>query len=218
MRMLATGSINDAIAGITIGAPSKRLRTSPPRRRPRFCSPQNRLCLFSSGSTCANTRGEKRHRSTRRRPATGKGKTTSKEPEKKKKAASQRSSTTTTPVTARTIPSADFEASTHIRTSRSESKDQTIPQRRHCAQKGAEKIDITAIVVDMLPHRVRFEVSEHALRGQDPEISRTNPSLLAHQPRPQRATKPHGQILDFRGQQNAIDEAITLFSGISTGD
>ena len=31
------------------------------------------------------------------------------------------------------------------------------------------------------------------------------------------ATKPHGQILDFRQQQDAVDTAITLFSGISTG-
>ncbi len=29
--------------------------------------------------------------------------------------------------------------------------------------------------------------------------------------------KPHGSILDFRGQQNAVDEAIALFSGEDTG-
>jgi type I restriction enzyme R subunit len=31
------------------------------------------------------------------------------------------------------------------------------------------------------------------------------------------ATKPHGQILDFREQQDAVDAAITLFSGVENG-
>ena len=30
-------------------------------------------------------------------------------------------------------------------------------------------------------------------------------------------TKPHGQVLDFRGQQDAVDDAITLFSGVDAG-
>ena len=32
------------------------------------------------------------------------------------------------------------------------------------------------------------------------------------------ATKPYGNILDFRQQQDAVDAAITLFSGESAGE
>ncbi len=32
------------------------------------------------------------------------------------------------------------------------------------------------------------------------------------------ATKPHGQVLDFRGQQDAVDAAVALFSGVDNGD
>ena len=77
--------------------------------------------------------------------------------------------------------------------------------------KGAEKIDIT-IVVDMLltgfdavylnTLYVDKNLKHHGLIQA---FSRTNRVL--------NATKPYGQILDFRQQQDGVDAAITLFSG-----
>ncbi len=78
--------------------------------------------------------------------------------------------------------------------------------------KGAEKIDIT-IVVDMLltgfdskylnTLYVDKNLKHHGLIQA---FSRTNRIL--------NATKPYGHILDFRGQQANVDEAVTLFSGV----
>lgn len=77
--------------------------------------------------------------------------------------------------------------------------------------KGMEKIDIT-IVVDMLltgfdskylnTLYVDKNLKHHGLIQA---FSRTNRIL--------NATKPYGHILDFRGQQANVDEAIALFSG-----
>jgi len=77
--------------------------------------------------------------------------------------------------------------------------------------KGAEKID-TTIVVDMLltgfdskylnTLYVDKNLKHHGLIQA---FSRTNRIL--------NATKPYGHILDFRGQQANVDEAIALFSG-----
>jgi type I restriction enzyme, R subunit len=79
-------------------------------------------------------------------------------------------------------------------------------------RKGAEKIDIT-IVVDMLltgfdsqflnTLYVDKNLKHHGLIQA---FSRTNRIL--------NATKPHGQILDFRAQQDAVDTAVALFSGV----
>ncbi len=89
-------------------------------------------------------------------------------------------------------------------------KDQQYPNR-DLPQKGAEKIDI-AIVVDMLltgfdakylnTLYVDKNLKHHGLIQA---FSRTNRVL--------NAAKPYGHILDFRGQQDKVDEAITLFSG-----
>ena len=89
-------------------------------------------------------------------------------------------------------------------------KDQQFPNA-DLPRKGAEKIDIT-LVVDMLltgfdskylnTLYVDKNLKHHGLIQA---FSRTNRVL--------NATKPHGQILDFRAQQQAVDEAITLFSG-----
>lgn len=94
-------------------------------------------------------------------------------------------------------------------------KDQQFPNA-DLPQKGAEKIDIT-IVVDMLltgfdskylnTLYVDKNLKHHGLIQA---FSRTNRVL--------NATKPHGQILDFRAQKDAVDEAITLFSGQRNGD
>ncbi|MGE0000466.1 MAG: type I restriction endonuclease subunit R [Fimbriimonadaceae bacterium] len=76
-----------------------------------------------------------------------------------------------------------------------------------------QKIDIT-IVVDMLltgfdskylnTLYVDKNLKHHGLIQA---FSRTNRIL--------NATKPYGHILDFRGQQNQVDEAIAMFSGAS---
>ena len=79
-------------------------------------------------------------------------------------------------------------------------------------KKGREKLDLT-IVVDMLltgfdskylnTLYVDKNLKHHALIQA---FSRTNRVL--------NDTKPYGHILDFRGQQKAVDEAIALFSGV----
>jgi len=78
-------------------------------------------------------------------------------------------------------------------------------------KKGAEKLDIT-IVVDMLltgfdskylnTLYVDKNLKHHGLIQA---FSRTNRIL--------NDTKPYGHILDFRGQQDSVDEAIIMFSG-----
>ncbi|MGO1540072.1 MAG: type I restriction endonuclease subunit R [Luteimonas sp.] len=78
--------------------------------------------------------------------------------------------------------------------------------------KGAEKLDIT-IVVDMLltgfdskylnTLYVDKNLKHHGLIQA---FSRTNRVL--------NDSKPYGNILDFRGQQKAVDDAIALFSGV----
>jgi type I restriction enzyme R subunit len=80
----------------------------------------------------------------------------------------------------------------------------------------AQKIDIT-IVVDMLltgfdskylnTLYVDKNLKHHGLIQA---FSRTNRVL--------NGTKPYGNILDFRQQQDAVDDAIRLFSGEKTGD
>lgn len=94
-------------------------------------------------------------------------------------------------------------------------KDQQFPNA-DLPKKGAEKIDVT-IVVDMLltgfdskylnTLYVDKNLKHHGLIQA---FSRTNRVL--------NATKPHGQILDFRAQQKQVDEAITLFSGVRSED
>jgi type I restriction enzyme, R subunit len=91
-------------------------------------------------------------------------------------------------------------------------KDQQWPNANYPA---AHKIDIT-IVVDMLltgfdaqflnTLYVDKNLKHHGLIQA---FSRTNRVL--------NGSKPYGHILDFRQQQAAVDEAITLFSGEDTG-
>jgi len=83
------------------------------------------------------------------------------------------------------------------------------PAERADPQNG--KIDIT-IVVDMLltgfdsKYLNTLYVDKNLkYHGLIQAFSRTNRVL--------NDTKPHGKILDFRGQQDAVDEAIKLFSG-----
>lgn len=92
-------------------------------------------------------------------------------------------------------------------------KDQQWPNADH---PHTQKIDIT-IVVDMLltgfdskylnTLYVDKNLKHHGLIQA---FSRTNRVL--------NATKPYGNILDFRQQQDAVDAAIALFSGEKTGD
>lgn len=89
-------------------------------------------------------------------------------------------------------------------------KDQQFPNV-DLPMKGREKLDIT-IVVDMLltgfdskylnTLYVDKKLKHHGLIQA---FSRTNRVL--------NETKPYGNILDFRGQQNEVDAAIALFSG-----
>ena len=89
-------------------------------------------------------------------------------------------------------------------------KDQQFPNA-DLPRKGREKLDIV-IVVDMLltgfdskylnTLYVDKNLKHHGLIQA---FSRTNRVL--------NDTKPYGHILDFRGQQDAVDAAITLFSG-----
>jgi type I restriction enzyme R subunit len=90
-------------------------------------------------------------------------------------------------------------------------KDQQFPNT-DLPRKGEEKIDIT-IVVDMLltgfdsKYLNTLYVDKNLkYHGLIQAFSRTNRIL--------NATKPYGQILDFRQQQNAVDAAIALFSGV----
>ena len=90
-------------------------------------------------------------------------------------------------------------------------KDQRFPNA-DLPRKGAEKIDIT-IVVDMLLTgfdskflNTLYVDKNLKYHGLIQAFSRTNRVL--------NATKPYGHILDFRAQQDAVDTAITLFSGI----
>jgi type I restriction enzyme R subunit len=90
-------------------------------------------------------------------------------------------------------------------------KDQQFPNA-DLPKKGREKIDIT-IVVDMLltgfdskylnTLYVDKNLKHHGLIQA---FSRTNRVL--------NYSKPYGNILDFRGQQEAVDAAISLFSGV----
>ena len=90
-------------------------------------------------------------------------------------------------------------------------KDQQFPNQ-HMPHKGKEKIDII-IVVDMLltgfdskylnTLYVDKNLKHHVRLIQ--AFSRTNRVL--------NGTKPYGNILDFRQQQDAVNEAIALFSG-----
>ena len=92
-------------------------------------------------------------------------------------------------------------------------KDQQWPNADYPA---AQKIDIT-IVVDMLltgfdskflnTLYVDKNLKHHGLIQA---FSRTNRVL--------NGTKPYGNILDFRQQQDAVDAAITLFSGDKAGE
>jgi type I restriction enzyme R subunit len=98
-------------------------------------------------------------------------------------------------------------------------KDQRFPdadlRKAYPDAKHAHKIDVT-IVVDMLltgfdskflnTLYVDKTLKHHGLIQA---FSRTNRVL--------NATKPHGQILDFRAQQTAVDAAIVLFSGVGSG-
>ena len=90
-------------------------------------------------------------------------------------------------------------------------KDQQFPNA-DLPKKGREKLDLT-IVVDMLltgfdskylnTLYVDKNLKHHTLIQA---FSRTNRVL--------NDTKPYGNILDFRGQQKAVDDAIALFSGV----
>ncbi len=90
-------------------------------------------------------------------------------------------------------------------------KDQRFPNR-DLPKNGQEKIDIT-VVVDMLLTGFNSEYlntlyvdKNLKYHGLIQAFSRTNRIL--------NASKPYGHIIDFRNQQQAVDQAIALFSGL----
>jgi type I restriction enzyme R subunit len=90
-------------------------------------------------------------------------------------------------------------------------KDQRFPNA-DLPKKGREKLDVT-IVVDMLltgfdsKYLNTLYVDKYLKHhGLIQAFSRTNRVL--------NDTKPYGHILDFRGQREAVDAAIALFSGV----
>lgn len=92
-------------------------------------------------------------------------------------------------------------------------KDQQFPNA-DLPKKGREKLDVT-IVVDMLltgfdsKYLNTLYVDKNLkYHGLIQAFSRTNRVL--------NDTKPYGNILDFRGQKDAVDAAIALFSGAKT--
>lgn len=91
-------------------------------------------------------------------------------------------------------------------------KDQQFPSHDFPAH---QKIDIT-IVVDMLLTgfdskylNTLYVAKNLKHHGLIQAFSRTNRVL--------NASKPHGQILDFRGQKAQVDEAVAMFSGVEGG-
>jgi type I restriction enzyme, R subunit len=93
-------------------------------------------------------------------------------------------------------------------------KDQKFPNA-DLPRKGGEKIDVT-IVVDMLltgfdSQYLNTLYVDKTLKhhGLIQAFSRTNRVL--------NDTKPHGHILDFRGQEEAVKEAVFMFSGLGEG-
>ena len=201
--LFATASINDAIEYYGL---FKTIQTERQAADPSF-APLSIACVFSPPAQLAQTADEKKDITQLADDLEQEKQDNEVEPEKKKEALK--------------ALIADYNARYGTNHSVSEFdlyyqdvqkriKDQQFPNA-DLPEKGAEKIDIT-LVVDMLltgfdskylnTLYVDKNLKHHGLIQA---FSRTNRVL--------NATKPHGQILDFRAQQKSVDEAITLFSG-----
>ena len=205
--LFATGSINEAIEYFEL---FKSVQDEQRQANPDFV-PLNVACVFSPPAQLAQTAEEKKDIAKLAEDLEQEKKDNEEEPDKKKAALK--------------AIIADYnerfgtnhsvgEFDKYYQDVQKRIKDQQYPNA-DLPRKGAEKIDIT-IVVDMLltgfdSKYLNTLYVDKTLKhhGLIQAFSRTNRIL--------NATKPHGQILDFRQQQDAVDTAITLFSGISTG-
>jgi type I restriction enzyme, R subunit len=201
--LFATASINDAIEYYGL---FKTIQTERQVADPSF-TPLSIACVFSPPAQLAQTADEKKDITQLADDLEQEKQDNEEEPEKKKEALKALIADYNTRYgTNHSVSEFDL----YYQDVQKRIKDQQFPNA-DLPKKGAEKIDIT-LVVDMLltgfdskylnTLYVDKNLKHHGLIQA---FSRTNRVL--------NATKPHGQILDFRAQQKSVDEAITLFSG-----
>jgi type I restriction enzyme, R subunit len=204
--LLATSSINDAIEyhALFASKQAERLEADPDYR------PLNIACVFSPPSQLAENPDSKKDIEQLTEDLKQEREDNKVEPEKKKaELKAILADYNTRYGTNHTVGEFDL----YYQDVQKRIKDQQWPNTDYAA---AKKIDIT-IVVDMLltgfdskylnTLYVDKNLKHHGLIQA---FSRTNRVL--------NATKPYGNILDFRQQQDKVDEAIALFSGEKTGD
>jgi type I restriction enzyme R subunit len=205
--LFATASINDAIEYFELFQKIQNFRVA---AAPEFV-PLKIACVFSPPAQLARTPEEKRDITQLAEDLAQEKEDNEKEPEKKKAALeaiigdyNDRFGTNHS--------TGEFDL--YYQDVQKRIKDQQFPNA-DMPRKGAEKIDVT-IVVDMLltgfdSKYLNTLYVDKTLKhhGLIQAFSRTNRIL--------NATKPHGQILDFRQQQDAVDTAIALFSGEQNG-
>lgn len=204
--LFATASINDAIEyhALFMSMQAERLKADPDYK------PLNIACVFSPPSQLAENPDSKKDIEQLTEDLKQEREDNKVEPEKKKAALKAILADYNIRYgTNHTIGEFDL----YYQDVQKRIKDQQWPNADYAA---AKKIDIT-IVVDMLltgfdskylnTLYVDKNLKHHGLIQA---FSRTNRVL--------NATKPYGNILDFRQQQDKVDEAIALFSGEKTGD
>ncbi|MNY89480.1 Type-1 restriction enzyme R protein [compost metagenome] len=214
--ILATASINDAIE---YHALFKTMQADKQAADPDF-KPLNIACVFSPPAELAENETAKKDINQLSADLPQEQEDNKVEPEKKKRALES--------------IVADYNASysTNHRLSefdlyyqdvQKRIKDQQWPNADYPA---AQKIDIT-IVVDMLLTgfdskflNTLYVDKNLKYHGLIQAFSRTNRVLTSIQPpdKQPNGTKPFGNILDFRQQQNSVDAAIALFSGEKSGE
>lgn len=205
--LFATASIDDAIAYHTLFEETqKKLLAVDPNFQPLKIA-----CVFSPPAQLAKTPEEKKDISQLAEDLQQEQEDNDKEPEKKKAAlVGIIEAYNTRYGTNHSV--AEFDA--YYQDVQKRIKDQRWANA-DLPGKGAEKIDVT-IVVDMLLTgfdskflNTLYVDKTLKYHGLIQAFSRTNRVL--------NDTKPHGHILDFRGQRAAVDESINMFSGLGEG-
>jgi len=201
--LLATASINDAIEYFNLFA---KIQVARQKANPEF-QPLNVGCVFSPPAQLAENPENKKDIEQLTEDLPQEKADNQQEPEKKKDALkaiiadyNQRFGTN--------YSIGEFDL--YYQDVQQRIKDQKYPNR-DLPLKGREKLDIV-IVVDMLltgfdsQYLNTLYVDKNLkYHGLIQAFSRTNRIL--------NSTKPYGNILDFRQQKTAVEEAITLFSG-----
>jgi type I restriction enzyme R subunit len=210
--LFATASIDDAIA---YHALFEKIQADRLLADPDFV-PLRIACVFSPPAQLAQTPEEKKDISQLAEDLQQEQEDNAKEPEKKKAALAAIIATYNQHYgTNHSV--AEFDA--YYQDVQQRIKDQRFPdadlRKAYPEAKHAHKIDVV-LVVDMLltgfdskflnTLYVDKTLKHHGLIQA---FSRTNRVL--------NDTKPHGHILDFRGQRAAVDEAINMFSGLGAG-